>query len=284
MTRLPAPAGRGGTGAGALLVAIALLGGCASTARVHKAPELPPGTPYAIHVVEAGQTLYRIALVYGVEESAIAKANGIADPRELRVGQKLIIPGATMTLEVPPYPAPLPPTARDRIAAARPRIEEWRPPPSGPDGGAWTWPIDGRNSSGFGAPRRRHEHSGIDLVAPAGTPILASREGRVIFAGRRGDYGQLVIIDHGDGWSSRYAHASKILVATGDRVRRGEEIARAGRSGRATTDHLHFEIRYDGEALDPALYLPPRGGLAASEPAPHGGEGAVGGGDGRKPR
>lgn len=265
-----------------LFAALLIAAGCATTKPTRPSPSPSPPSPppvapeertHAIHVVEAGQTLFRIAWVYGVDESLLARVNGIDDPTALRVGQELIIPGATATLEVPAYPAPLPP--RGRSASAGPRLEEWRLPPSAPEGGAWSWPIDGRYSSGFGAPRRSHRHSGIDVVAPAGTPIRAAREGEVIFAGRRGDYGQLVILDHGDGWSSRYAHASKVLVAVGDRVRRGEEIARAGRTGRATTDHLHFEIRHAGVALDPLRYLPPPGALSSAGAAPLGGAGGA---------
>ncbi|MCU0223945.1 MAG: LysM peptidoglycan-binding domain-containing M23 family metallopeptidase [Acidobacteria bacterium] len=260
--------------AGLLLLALlTLLAACATTADARKtthATKQPAekAAPSVIHVVEKGQTLYRIALVYGVELKTLQRANRIRNPRQLKIGQKLSIPGAKLALEVPPFPEPIPVAARIQVAAASPRIEEIRPPVIEPGTGEWAWPIDGRYTSGFGAKRRRHIHAGIDVVAPQGTPIYPAREGFVSFVGRQSGYGQLVIIDHGDGWTSRYAHASKILVRAGDTVAPGEKIALAGRTGRATTSHLHFEIRRNGKAVDPMRYLPPPGGPLPSPDAP----------------
>lgn len=257
----------------ALVAMLTLLAACATTADARKttrAPKTPSArtAPSVIHVVEKGQTLYRIALVYGVDLKALQRANGIRNPRQLRVGQRLTIPGAKQALEVPPFPEPIPAAARIQVAAAGPRIEEIRPPGIDHDPGAWIWPIDGRYTSGFGARRKRHIHAGIDVVAPQGTPIYAAREGFVSFVGRQGGYGQLVILDHGDGWTSRYAHASKILVRAGETVDPGEKIALAGRTGRATTSHLHFEIRRNGKALDPLRFLLPPGGPLPDPNAP----------------
>lgn len=257
----------------ALLAASTLLAACATTADARRTTSSSRkasshAAPAVIHVVEPGQTLYRIALVYGVELETLQNANRIRNPRQLKVGQKLTIPGAKQALEVPPFPQPIPAAARIRVAAAGPRIEEIRPP--GVDRGTpdWSWPIDGQLTSGYGAKRRRHSHAGIDVVAPQGTPITAAREGVVTFAGRQQGYGLLVTVDHGDGWTSRYAHASKILVEVGDSVRPGEEIALAGHTGRASTSHLHFEIRRAGKAVDPLNYLSAPSGPLPSPDAP----------------
>lgn len=94
-------------------------------------------------------------------------------------------------------------------------------------------------------------HAGVDLAAPEGSPIAAVREGRVTFAGPRGGYGNLVEIDHGDGTVTRYAHASELLVKTGDWVDSGQIVARVGRTGRATGPHLHLEVRVRGRPVDP---------------------------------
>jgi len=257
----------------AILAFLTLLAACATTADARKtthAPKKPATTaaPSVIHVVEKGQTLYRIALVYGVDLKALQRANRIKNPRELKIGQKLTIPGAKQALEVPPFPEPIPAAARIQMAAVSPRIEEIRPPLVDVGTDEWAWPIDGRLTSGYGARRKRHIHAGIDVVAPQGTPIYASREGFVTFVGRQGGYGEMVIIDHGDGWTSRYAHASRILVGAGDTVHPGEEIALAGRTGRATTSHLHFEIRRNGKAVDPMRHLPPPGGPLPPPDAP----------------
>ncbi len=84
-----------------------------------------------------------------------------------------------------------------------------------------------------------------------GSPILASRAGRVIFSGERGGYGKLVILDHGDGYTTYYAHNSELLVEEGQRVEASETVALSGRSGRVTGPHVHFEVRHRGKPVDP---------------------------------
>jgi murein DD-endopeptidase MepM/ murein hydrolase activator NlpD len=98
-------------------------------------------------------------------------------------------------------------------------------------------------------------HRGVDVGAPEGSPILAAADGVVRRAGSRGGYGNAVEIDHGDGTTTLYAHAAELLVREGDRVRRGQEIARVGATGRATGPHLHFEVRKDDRAVSPHLAL-----------------------------
>jgi len=118
----------------------------------------------------------------------------------------------------------------------------------------------GRTGSPFGNrldPFTRHLsfHPGMDLVAPTGTSILAAASGRVIHAGRMPGYGNTVEIDHGNGFITRYAHASKIGVRVGQRVQPRELIAKVGSTGRSTGPHLHFEVRVGGQAVNPAEYL-----------------------------
>lgn len=115
-------------------------------------------------------------------------------------------------------------------------------------------------SSGFGWRSdpfhgERKFHSGVDLSAPMGTPIAAARAGTVIHAGPAGGYGNLVIVDHGNGITSRYAHCSAIDVQKGDPVAAGQPIARVGSTGRSTGPHLHFEVRNGGTAIDPESWL-----------------------------
>jgi murein DD-endopeptidase MepM/ murein hydrolase activator NlpD len=98
-------------------------------------------------------------------------------------------------------------------------------------------------------------HEGVDFVANAGTPIYASAGGVVDYAGLDGSYGNMVEIDHGNDIVTRYAHASKVLVKVGQVVRRGQEIAEVGSTGRSTGSHLHFEIRYKGVAQNPVRFL-----------------------------
>jgi murein DD-endopeptidase MepM/ murein hydrolase activator NlpD len=122
-------------------------------------------------------------------------------------------------------------------------------------------PVDGAElTSAFGNrddpfTGRRAFHSGFDFAAAAGTAIHAAAGGKVVFAGVRPDFGWVVEIDHGNGLSTRYAHASRLLVQAGALVMPGETIATAGSSGRSTGPHLHFEVLRNGAATDPGRYL-----------------------------
>lgn len=116
------------------------------------------------------------------------------------------------------------------------------------------------NSSSYGwrlDPFNGHKafHEGLDFSAAAGTPIYAAAGGIVSTAEQTPDYGKIVKIDHGSGLETRYAHASLLVVKAGDRVEKGQKIAEVGSTGRSTGPHLHYEIRLDGNALDPRKYL-----------------------------
>jgi murein DD-endopeptidase MepM/ murein hydrolase activator NlpD len=102
---------------------------------------------------------------------------------------------------------------------------------------------------------RKAFHAGLDFPAEYGSPILASAGGRVVFAGVRPDYGWTVEIAHGDGLVTRYAHASKLFVRTGDIVAPGERIALVGSTGRSTGPHLHYEVLRNGEHKDPRRFI-----------------------------
>ena len=125
-----------------------------------------------------------------------------------------------------------------------------------------THPVDvSYPTSGFGWRRhpitgRQKLHEGMDFSAPVGTPILAASGGIVTEARYVTGYGKLVEITHGDGLTTRYAHASSILVSLGDVVEKGQLIARVGATGRTTGAHLHFEVRLEDQPLDPMLFLP----------------------------
>ncbi len=124
-------------------------------------------------------------------------------------------------------------------------------------------PANGTISSYFGMREHpilgeRRFHYGIDIAAPEGTEIFAIRKGKVIFSGEREGYGNIVIIDHGDGLESRYAHNKVNLVSEGDIVEENTIIAKVGSTGTSTGPHLHFEIRYNGEPTNPMNFLAKR--------------------------
>lgn len=123
------------------------------------------------------------------------------------------------------------------------------------------WPVDGKLEGGFGGRRNPFGgpgyefHSGQDIEAAMGTPVIAGARGLVAFAGWQNGYGQLVIVDHGGGLSTRYGHLSHIDVAMGQTVARGEQLGLVGSTGRSTGPHLHYEVRINDEPVNPLQYL-----------------------------
>ncbi|MYA34909.1 MAG: M23 family metallopeptidase [Gemmatimonadales bacterium] len=126
------------------------------------------------------------------------------------------------------------------------------------------WPVASEESwisSGFSHNRLhpllglRRPHTGVDISADFGTPVIAAGAGRVTFAGTRGEYGRLVEIDHGDGYASRYAHLGRIAVRVGARVGRGDVLGEVGVSGTATGPNLHYEVLINGRAVNPVGYF-----------------------------
>jgi murein DD-endopeptidase MepM/ murein hydrolase activator NlpD len=122
------------------------------------------------------------------------------------------------------------------------------PPP--PSASGLSWPCNGTVTSGFGQ-RWGRLHAGVDIAAPTGTPIYAAKGGTVIHAGPQGGYGNLVLIDHGDGFVTAYAHQSQIATSVGASLSQGQLLGYVGSTGRSTGPHLHFETRVNGSARDP---------------------------------
>ena len=122
------------------------------------------------------------------------------------------------------------------------------------------WPTRGWKTSNFGTREDPftgypHMHCGIDVSNRRGTPIVATADGKVVRVGKIGRMGLMVTIDHGFGFVSRYGHLHESLVKVGQRVKRGEQIALMGSSGRVTGCHLHYEVRRNGQALNPMTYI-----------------------------
>ena len=145
---------------------------------------------------------------------------------------------------------------RSREQARASRGDAGDPGPDGRISGAGlSWPIRGSVTSGFGQ-RWGRLHAGIDIGAGTGTPIRASKSGEVIFAGSMSGYGNCVIIDHGGGLSTLYAHQSRIGTSDGASVAQGEVVGYVGSTGHSTGPHLHFETRAGGSPQNPMRYLP----------------------------
>jgi murein DD-endopeptidase MepM/ murein hydrolase activator NlpD len=167
----------------------------------------------------------------------------------------------------PPQPVPkpteaTPPHASDQQAALPlPAAPPANPPHTGP---GFQWPVRGTILVGYGPGASGTQNDGINIGAAAGAVIVAANDGVVAYAGNelRG-FGNLILIKHADGWTTAYAHCETLLVKRGDRVRRGQAIAKVGQTGAVAEPQLHFEIRRSTQPLDPVGYLPPVSTAAA---------------------
>jgi len=225
------------------MLAAALLPGCAPQQHRRPAPSSAKPTQGFYHVVRPGENLFRIGKAYDVTYEELARRNGIRDPRQVRVGQRIFIPGATRQLPVEVI------TPADSAETARGSA------PEDLNGSSLLWPVSGSINSGFG-PRGASFHDGVDIAAPEGTPIRAVDGGEVIYSDQLRGYGNIVIVRHGGGIVSVYAHNQINLAREGQHVARGEIVAKVGSTGRVTGPHLHFEIRKNNTAQDPLRYLP----------------------------
>jgi len=171
-------------------------------------------------------------------------------------------------------PAPPPPVASSPPIAASPQPpapvspapdQPMAPLPEPPHTGrGFAWPVRGPVLAGYGPGANGTQNDGINIAARAGTPVLAANDGVVAYAGNelRG-FGNLILLKHADGWTTAYAHCETITVKRGDRVKRGQTIARVGATGAVAEPQLHFELRRGTRALDPQSYLPPVSTAAA---------------------
>lgn len=247
------------------VLAFFVLSACATTSGVSTKPTTnreprvvsDPNHPQTTHLVERGQTLYRIARAYGLTVEELMDANRIDDPRELKAGELLYIPGAIQRKPVAEYDAPEP------VAQPRPGSNAGTPekkPPKvvkvGKGTGALDWPLRGVLYARFGK-KGKDPHDGIDLAAPAGQPVKTAAAGAVLFAGEQKGYGLIVIVEHDDGLITLYAHNRDLRVKTGQKVRPGQVVATVGDSGKTSGPHLHFEVRREGVPVDPLDFLGP---------------------------
>lgn len=245
-----------GTPRALLVLAGLLFVSCVTTSPQPK-PELqqPHPEPELIsvrHTVEKGQTLYRIARTYEISVDDLMAVNGIEDPTQLRIGQELLIPGEAKVRPVvvadspepepPPRPPP-PPPKKGPVKVGRAE-------------GSLGWPLRGVLYARFGR-KGTEAHDGIDLAAPAGTPVKTAGPGEVLFAGDQKGYGLIAIVEHPNRLVTLYAHNRDLRVKTGQKVREGQVIATVGDSGATSGPHLHFEVRKDGKPVDPLEHLGP---------------------------
>jgi murein DD-endopeptidase MepM/ murein hydrolase activator NlpD len=272
------------------IVALALLALLSGGAPVAGHAEPAVAAP-RVHVVKPGETLGSIARKYGVSHRALTAANRL--PRRsalLRVGRTLTIParpvptaeratssgtprpGVSARSGVAPRAAPV------RRVTSRVPVERVRLTPPinlmlgiptlDPTVPPFVWPVEGTVSSTFGR-RRMGWHRGLDIQAELGTPVIASAPGLVVASGVEPRYGRVVKIEHEAGFVTVYAHNHVNTVDVGDRVAAGQVIASTGQTGRATSPHLHFDIRRDGAVVNPPYLLPMPRRVAVDESLDH---------------
>lgn len=269
------------------LFAVLILGACSTP--LQKAPVVDrsggrtseSASADGIYVVKSGDTLYAIALEHGMDWRELARLNNVEDPTKLAVGQKLKVdsnsgPTAVSSnsaskqvadsavVEVTPIqpagavkaapgkPVPLPASPADSAA-----VKDPAPPVSAAasaSAGDFMWPHNGAVIQAYKAGTNK----GVDFLAKVGDPVVAAGGGKVVYSGNalRG-YGNLIIIKHENKLLTAYAHNKTLLVKEGEMVKKGQKIAEAGQSD-TDKPKVHFEVRKNGNPVDPLEYLPPR--------------------------
>ncbi|AEC19511.1 putative peptidase [Pusillimonas sp. T7-7] len=237
----------------AAVAATVVLAGCASRTTQAPVTDMSGGVAApvggATYVVKAGDTLYKIAQAQNMNVAEISRLNNITDPSQLRIGQVLRLnssvpaPAGSGTGTATPIPVtpvePVQPTATARASDAAVV--------------SWAWPAPGKIIQSFNANTK-----GIDIEGMAGDPVHAAADGKVMYAGNgvRG-LGNLILLGHGNGFITAYAHNQSLLVKTGQEIKKGAKIAAIGQTD-TTSPRLHFEIRRKGTPVNPLSYLPAR--------------------------
>lgn len=216
------------------------------------------------HTVVQGDTLYSIAWRYGWDYRSLAAANNIAAPYTIRPGQRIDFTRSSTQVAAKPgsssTPAPSP-SSKAPAAKSTPSKPKAAPKPQTSTATkvgdlAWQWPVKGQVKQGFST--KNSDQRGLLLAGRTGDPVHAAAAGTVVYRGSGlTGYGNLLIIKHNDRWLSAYGHNDALLVKEGEAVKAGQKIATMGATGTSSVQ-LHFEIRRDGQPVDPQQVLPRR--------------------------
>jgi len=190
-----------------------------------------------VHTIQAGQTLTDISLTYAVPVETLTSANGLTTSSTIFAGDRILIPGVTTTFW-------------DDVVRLSKGVSS-----------RFIWPLEGEVVSTFGwrihpVLEYRHHHDGIDIDVPEGTIVHAAAGGEVYYYGEQPGYGNVLILEHADGYFTMYGHLSSAIVSPGRYVEIGQEIALSGNTGISSGPHLHLEIRNGEFPIDPLRYLP----------------------------
>lgn len=218
------------------------------------------------HTVAHGDTLYSISKKYNVDITTLSKLNNLRSPFILSVGQKLALPASVGSSSY---------TTSESASKYSTSTKKWtskassqkkyssksssrtKVQPSKYRKNKFAWPVKGTIISKFGTIGKGRSNDGINIKAPLGTSVKSADAGKIVYAGNElKGFGNLILIQHNDGWITAYAHNSKILVKKGQWVKKGHPIATVGSSGGVNTPQLHFEVRSGKKPLNPLAYLP----------------------------
>jgi murein DD-endopeptidase MepM/ murein hydrolase activator NlpD len=243
------------------------------------------GLPSSVHVVSRGDTLMNLSRRHHITAAQLAATNNIPVTTQLKIGDKINIPGGKSTMAaaaapapalasetpkaavVAQAPAPKPvtvasaePAQKARIASEAHDIPEAQSPVKAAETTntlpTFRWPVRGRVITTYGAKTNGKQNDGINVAVPEGTPVKAAEDGVVAYSGNElKGYGNLILVRHSNGYVTAYAHASELLVKRGDTIKRGQVIAKSGQSGEVGSPQLHFEIRKGSTSVDPLQFL-----------------------------
>ena len=209
------------------------------------------------YVVKHGDSISSIASKHNENMYAVARLNVLRPPYTIYVGQNLFLPDLNQTRSVAIPTAEVPALKRTSIMAKAPSRAKTVSAPPARSGKGFLWPVKGKVLSSYGGKSEGLQNDGINIAAPRGAPVRAAENGVVAYSGNelRG-FGNLLLLKHSGGWVTAYAHNDTLLVKRGDKIKKGQTIAKVGSSGSVQNPQLHFELRKGKKAIDPIKYLP----------------------------
>ena len=213
------------------------------------------GSSAKLHKVRKGETAYAIARKHGVTIADLIAANDLQDASKLAVGQALRVGRGEQVQGQKPAQKQAQKQARRGAGKATSKAKRGKRALL-PLQRYFIWPVKGKVIMGFGKADSGYHNDGINVASSVGTPVRVVEDGVVAYHGDEvKGFGNLVLVSHGRGWTSAYAHLGAIDVRQGQKVKRGEVLGRVGTSGHVSRSQLHFELRYRRQAVDPMLYM-----------------------------